>query len=220
MSIEPAWSYSALSSYELCPKRHYHLKVLKDVKESESDAVRWGKKVHRAFELRVKEPSVPLPPELMAYEPLLARFAAATGTVWAEQQIAIRKNFTQTEWFAKDVWFRVVIDLLIIKGSRALVVDYKTGRQNDIFDQLELTAAVVMTLHPEILTVVSAYLWLKDQILVKETWSRTHVPSIWRKNIARLIPFTAAHTTNHWPAKPNGLCRRYCPVALCPHNGK
>lgn len=216
----PAWSYSALSSFETCPKKHFHTRVLKDVKDPPGDAAVWGTKVHKAFELRVKEPGVPLPPELMAYEPILARLAGASGTVWTEQQIALTKDFKQTEWFAKDTWFRIVIDLLVINGDHALAVDYKTGKQSDDFGQLELTAAVVMTLWPEIQTVTGAYLWLKDQMVTKDAWARGHVPGIWNKNLARLDSFNIAYYTNTWPATPNGLCKRWCPVLQCPHNGK
>lgn len=216
---EPAWSFSVLRSFDTCPKKHYHTRVLKDVKEPEGEAARWGMKVHKAFELRVKN-GTPLPPELMGHEPVLARFAGAHGVVTTEQQIALTRDFKPTQWFAKDVWMRAVIDLCIINKSHALVVDYKTGKQSDDFDQLELTAAVVMTLNPQVLTVTGAYLWLKDEMVTKDAWARSHVPGIWQRNIERLTPLNAAHANSHWPAKPNGLCRKWCPVTFCPHNGK
>jgi hypothetical protein len=155
----------------------------------------------------------------MGHEPLLARFAGAPGVINTEQQIALTRDFRPTQWFGKDAWLRVVIDLCFINRAHALVVDYKTGKLKDDFDQLELTAAVVMTLQPEVSTVTGAYPWLKEQQITSEAWLRAQVPEIWQRNIAGLAGFNQAHATGHWPAKPNGLCRKWCAVKFCPHNG-
>ena len=45
-----AWSYSSLKTFEQCPKKYYHLKVLKDVKDKGSAATVYGEEVHKAAE--------------------------------------------------------------------------------------------------------------------------------------------------------------------------
>ena len=42
-----AWSYSSLKTFQQCPKKYYHLKVAKDVKEAPSDAIAFGNKIHK-----------------------------------------------------------------------------------------------------------------------------------------------------------------------------
>ena len=71
-----AWSFSALDSFETCPKRFWHLSIAKDVKEEENEAMRYGSYAHKQFELRLKN-STPLPIDLKHHEKLLARLAGA-----------------------------------------------------------------------------------------------------------------------------------------------
>ena len=49
-AIKLAWSYSSISLFKQCPKKYYHLRVLKDVKEPRSSAMLYGNKVHKAAE--------------------------------------------------------------------------------------------------------------------------------------------------------------------------
>ena len=41
------WSYSSLSLYQQCPKKYYHLKVAKDIKEPLGEAIVFGNKIHK-----------------------------------------------------------------------------------------------------------------------------------------------------------------------------
>ena len=61
MSITP-WSFSKIKSFEQCPKKFYHLKVAKDYKEPETEAMLYGTAVHEAAEEYIRD-GKPLPPE-------------------------------------------------------------------------------------------------------------------------------------------------------------
>jgi hypothetical protein len=50
-----AWSYSSISTFKQCPKKYYHLKVAKDVKDTSSEAMLYGNQVHKAAEDFIKE---------------------------------------------------------------------------------------------------------------------------------------------------------------------
>ena len=41
------WSYSNLSLYQQCPKKYFHLRIAKDVKEESSDALTFGNEIHK-----------------------------------------------------------------------------------------------------------------------------------------------------------------------------
>jgi len=41
MSI--VWSYSSLKTFQQCPKKYYHTKVAKDIKEPDTQATLYGK---------------------------------------------------------------------------------------------------------------------------------------------------------------------------------
>ena len=47
MGIAP-WSFSKIKSFEQCPKKFYHLKVARDYKEPETEAMLYGTAVHLA----------------------------------------------------------------------------------------------------------------------------------------------------------------------------
>ena len=51
MELKHPWSYSALTSYETCPKRYQLTRVTKQVTEPQTEATRWGNEVHKALEL-------------------------------------------------------------------------------------------------------------------------------------------------------------------------
>ena len=60
MKKNPTWSYSTIKLYDQCPKKFYHLKVIKDVVEPPTLAINYGKDFHKAAELYVRD-NVPLP---------------------------------------------------------------------------------------------------------------------------------------------------------------
>ena len=48
------WSYSSLKTFEQCPKKYFHLRVVKDVKDEGSEATIYGQEVHKAAENYIK----------------------------------------------------------------------------------------------------------------------------------------------------------------------
>ena len=44
-----AWSFSALDDFKNCPKAYYEKRIAKSVSETESEEMRWGNFVHKAF---------------------------------------------------------------------------------------------------------------------------------------------------------------------------
>lgn len=213
-----AWSYTALTGFETCPKRHYHTKVKKDVKDPPGEEALWGQRVHKALEERLRD-GKPLPPSLKNFEGYAVKFAAAPGELLVEQQIALTAEFKRTEWFAKDVWVRAVLDVGILNRTRALVADWKTGKRKPDNEQMELFAAVAFATYPQIEVADTAFVWLKEKKMDRVTYCRDDSPRIWQNFLPRVARLERAHATDTWDAKPSGLCRKWCPVKSCVHNG-
>jgi CRISPR/Cas system-associated exonuclease Cas4 (RecB family) len=218
---EIAWSYSRLNSYETCPKKFWHTALKKDVFEAESDAMRYGKKVHKALEVRVSNDK-PLPLELRYLEPYARRLAKANGTKLTEQQLAIDRKFKPCSWFAKNTWCRAILDLAIVNKSHAVVFDYKTGKITDDFTQLRLAGALLMLHMPELETLDLSYLWTKDKQLTKyeDQFTRDSIKKVITELMPRIKRYEEAHHNDSFPARPSGLCKRHCPVKQCPHHGE
>ena len=62
-------SFSAIKMYENCPKRYYHQRVLKEVKDQGGEATIWGERVHKFLEDRLAK-ATELPQEVARYDPL------------------------------------------------------------------------------------------------------------------------------------------------------
>lgn len=214
-----AWSYSKLKNYEACPKRHYHVDLIKDFKEEEGEQLLWGNQVHKALAKQISV-GVPLPPGMEHFRKWTDRILASPGTILVEQQLAITRDFAPCEWFGRDAWYRGVADVLKITGPVALAIDWKTGKILEDAVQLALMAACIFAHHPEVHKIRTEFVWLKDGCSSREDFDRGSMPTMWRNIWQRIEQLEHAYQTTSYPAKPGFLCRKWCPVSSCPHHGK
>lgn len=211
-----AWTFSSLEKYQTCPKQFYHVRVIKDVKEPPSEHTIWGEKVHQAFEDFIKSDKF-LPKEMSIWEGFLAKVKRLKGEKHTEIKLAVDKNFQPCDWDTS--WSRGIVDLLCVNGDTAVVMDYKTGKRKPS-DQLSLYAAYVFAHYPSVQKVSTAFVWLKDRKIDRNIFTRDDIASIWQQFLPTVRKIEVSHETNKWPAKPSGLCRQWCHVLDCEHNGR
>lgn len=210
-----AWTYSQLEKYQTCPKQFYHLRIARDFTDPPTEHTVWGEKVHSAMEYRIAE-GTPLPEGMTQWEAIAAKLESIKGTKYVEHQLAVSKSFAPAPW--GDAWSRGIIDLLIVNGKSAAVFDHKTGKRKPS-NQLSLYAAYTFAHFPEVETVTTAFVWLKERKLDKETFTRVDIPHIWQNFLPTVRKIEISHESSTWPARPSGLCRAWCSVTTCPHNG-
>jgi hypothetical protein len=215
-----AFSYSRLNQFNECPRKFHEIQILKRVKEAESAAMKDGKDQHKALELRVKV-NRKLPPTMAKHEPLIKRFIASPGTKQTELQLAIKADFSPCDWFdprtgPPQVWCRAIVDLGVLNGENALLVDYKTGKISPDFTQLRLTGAVYFHNFPEVNKINLAFLWLKHDKLDKESMTRDEVPEVWDGLMPKIDKYQAAFQKQEFPPRPDRHCK-WCPVQTCPY---
>ena len=155
-----AWSYSSIKTFEQCPKKYFHLKVVKDVKDTPGEAADYGTAVHEAAELFIKD-GTPIPEKFAYMRPIVEPLAAKRGTKHTELKLGVRKTDTGYEpcgFFDKDVWWRGIVDLLIVNNHTAFMIDYKTGKSAKYADmkQLDLMAGAIFVHYPEVQKIKSA----------------------------------------------------------------
>jgi len=211
-----SWTYSSLDKYLTCPKQYYHLKVVKDYVDPPSEHTIWGEKVHTALEEFVRD-GVALPEEMSKWTGIATKLANLPGEKFVEQKLSIDRNFQPCAW--SDAWSRGIIDLLITHKNVAVVVDYKTGKRKPS-DQLWLYALYVFAYYPHIESVQTAFVWLGTRKIDKETVTRNDIPEAWQRFLPVVKKLELSHEQDNWPAKPSGLCRQWCPVLSCIHNGR
>lgn len=216
---EWSWSYSKLKNYATCPKRMYEVDILKNFSDGGGEALLWGNEVHDALAKALKE-NRPLPATMAQYQYWIDRVRSGSGTLYVEQKYAITRDFNKTTYFADDVWYRGIGDVVRLAGNVALVLDWKTGKILEDSVQLMLMAQCIFSHFPEITHVRSSFVWLKDQCETPELLTRQEVAEQWIELLPRVTAMEQASKTLTYPPKPGNLCKNWCPVTSCPFHGK
>jgi hypothetical protein len=211
-------SHSALKRYETCPWQYYQMTVTKNVKDVQSQAGAYGEAMHKAIELRVAD-GTPLPPNFVHHEKLAEFISQIPGEKHAELKLGITRDLEPCEFWDELCWFRGIVDLVILRDEHSIVIDYKTGKYRGGDGQAERCAALVFAHFPGVQTVDSRFIYFKDKHLAKDTFVREDMSALLQPTNAVVADIEHSLANNSWPKKPNGLCRKWCAVKSCPHNG-
>lgn len=212
-----AWSYSSIKTFDQCPKKYFHLKVAKDFKDEAGEAADYGTAVHEAAELFVTS-GVPIPEKFAFMRPIVEPLAKKQGAKYAEIKIGVTRDLKPCGFFDKDVWYRGIADLLIVNGSNAWLIDYKTGKNAKYADikQLDLLAGAVFVHFPEVETINSALLYVVSQDMPRKIHHRQHLSEYMGVFDEQLDRLDAAMENGVFNAKTSPLCG-WCPVTTCEH---
>jgi hypothetical protein len=215
------WSHSSLKDYEGCPRRYHEVKVLKNYPFKDTDATLYGKELHTAAELYIKE-DTPLPPQFAFLQGTLDALMAKPGRKLCEHQMGVTKDLKPCGFMDKEVWVRGIADLLIIDDENltARVVDYKSGNNKyPDREQLKLMALMVFAHFPHIRRVSGALLFVVKEDIAKASFMVGEAEEHWWDYRERVARIEQAHETGVWNPKPTPLCG-WCPVTTCEHNRK
>jgi RecB family exonuclease len=207
-------SYSSIKLFENCPLRYYRQRITKDVVDEGGEASKHGERIHAFLENRLKGSG--LDAEIAQYEPLCLSVEklARQGELYIEKELVLTDNLTATGWWDADAWLRSKLDVLVIVGGEAVVMDWKTGKRNADQFQMQLFAAQVFKHYPDVQRVKTSLVWLKTMEMDTNTYKRSGVNAIWAEVMKRIQRIRSSLEHDNWPAKPSGLCR-YCP---CRHD--
>ena len=212
MSIAP-WSFSRIKAF---------LKIAKNYREPETEAMHYGTVVHEAAEKYIRD-GEPLPKQFEYMEPTLKVLLSMKGEKLCEYEMGLTENLEPCAFDAEDVWFRGIADLIIINRENkvAKVLDYKTGKSAKYADkgQLELMALATFKHFPEIETVRAGLLFVVANKFITDEYYKNEEQKLWRKWLFDYGRMEKAYKNDVWNAHPSGLCRRHCVVTECPHNG-
>lgn len=157
-----AWSYSRFSDYCKCPQLAFY-KHVKRMKEPPNPAMERGSRIHKLAEDYVAGNIRALPPELAKFKTQFAGLKKNKASV--EEQWAFNVSWGPVDWFAKDAWCRIKVDVknLLEKSETLVIIDHKTGKKrpgNEL--QMDLYAVGGFTMHPEV-KFVRTELWYLDE---------------------------------------------------------
>jgi len=161
------WSFSSLKDYVNCPRQYHEVKVLKNYTKRATEQMLYGTAVHKACEDYVGE-GVPLAKNYEHFKPVLDALLEIPGTRLPEYQMALDVDRKPCK-YSKGYWVRGIVDLLIVDGDMAHIVDYKTG-SNKYPDpkQLRLMALMTFAHFPEVKPVKAGLLFVLHKSFMDE----------------------------------------------------
>ncbi len=219
MSITP-WSFSRLKAFEQCPKQFFHLKIAKDYEDKVSEAMLYGTKAHLIAEEYIRD-GKPIPKAFAYMEGPLQALSNKRGNKFTEMKLGLTAELKPCKFNSKDAWFRGIVDLVIIKDDKALIVDYKTGKnpQNADKGQLELMALAIFKYFPFIDNIKAGLLFTVKRVFITSEYNVADSETLWKNWKERHDRMKMALSSNVWNPHPSGLCYRHCPVVECAYNG-
>lgn len=206
------WSFSFLNCFLNCPHDAYHRYVLKDVPYVETPQMRLGNEVHTAMEQRLKGKS--LPKEHERYEFFMKPLERYEG-IEPEMKLGITAKGEPCSFFAKDVWGRGKIDVPIVVGDSAVLLDWKTGKVWEDPFELQVQAVLLKAHRPTVQRFTGSYVWLAES-RVGVTYTLDPIVT-WDRICEIMDEVGHREKMGVWEKKPGKLCA-WCPVKSCEHN--
>ena len=201
-----SWSYSRYGLWKQCPKKYKFRMVdgLEEPRMTEGPAVR-GTEIHKMFENYLLGEIEELDLEFSYYTDFLNQLKDVN--VHPEIMLAVDRDWNKVEWDAEDKWFRCILDALTVHEDRAVVYDWKTGREYpDHVNQREVYACAVSSLYPELYEIECYHVYLDSKAMTHSVYHRDQIPALkekWEGYVQNMFDDT-------WvPANPSWLCR-YC----------
>lgn len=140
-----------------------------------------------------------------------------------EEQIAIDKGLKIVDWFSPFAWGRGIIDVAIIKGTTALIYDWKFGRRKLDDLQLKIFCFFLALKYPDIEKFESSFIYLKEEnpadavVSLKGGFTREDLVNVWLEIEPRVKRMEDAFNTSIFSKKTSGLCHGWCAVTECTH---
>ena len=213
LGLIPAWSYSALKTYETCAYRSYIGKV-KKIKEDYGPAAARGTDIHTQAEDYVRGDLAELPDTLKKFESQFKemREGFINATVELEGEWGFTIDWEPCGWMERGVWARIKLDAYVNETeTSARVIDYKTGKQygNEIaHSQQALTYAIGSFLRYPDLEIAKTEMWYLDHgTTMEKTYTRDQAMVFLPKLQERAITMT---TATKFPPNPSKNSCRWC----------
>jgi hypothetical protein len=196
------WSYSSLKQYQNCPKQYQEIRVLKN------------------YIVKYVRDNKPLPKNYQRFKKYVDRLTAIEGKKYVEHEMALKYDRTPCDFDDEDRWVRGIVDLLIIDGDYAFIIDYKTGsKKYPDPKQLRLMALMTFTHFPDVQKIKAGLLFIMHDAFVTEEYHRRDMDNSWKVFEQPLKRLETSYETNTWQPNPTPLCG-WCSVDSCEFNTK
>ena len=208
------WSFSSLKEYVNCPRQYHEVKVLKRFEKKVTQQMTYGTEVHKACEDYVGE-GKPLAKNYQHFQPILDALLEIDGTRYPEHEMGLYRDGSACAFDDPERYVRGIVDLLIVDGEMAYIVDYKTGSNKyPEPKQLKLMALMTFAHFPEVKRIKAGLLFIVQNSFMDEEYTRDQIDLLWGAFLPTLIQLESSYDNNVWNPKRTPLCG-WCPVKTC-----
>ena len=101
-------------------------------------------------------------------QPHVDKLLKTDGEKLFEYRMGLTKDLEPCKFFAKNVWWRGIADLVVINGDKALLIDYKTGKSAQYADthQLQLLSLALFAHFDQLETINGGLLFFVSREFV------------------------------------------------------
>ena len=217
------WSFSSLKLFETCPKKYYEIRLARNFEDAPGKEALYGTALHLAAEEYVRD-GKELSQGFKFIQPRLDALIKIKGKKLTEFKMALNSDLRPCDFDSPDYFCRGIADLVILNSDdgNAFIVDYKSGKSARYADtdQLALMAFMLFRYFPEIKTVKAGLLFVVSNDFIRVQYRREdmfELPTRFRDSLTQL---SSAMDSGVFNERPNGLCRNFCVVTSCVHNGR
>ena len=181
-----SFSHSSISLYEQCPLK-YKLTRIDKLQDASGPAAERGKLIHSEFEQAIL--ALPLLDSSREYWHDYITELKQKKAV-PEMQFAITEDWVSCSFDDPNAWIRGIFDAVYFEGSRAHVLDWKSGKEREYGTQLKLYATILLALYPDITHVTKEICYidknkktpygenLREELPALKEWVKSRVDKI------------------------------------------
>lgn len=217
-------SPSSITLFENCPLQYAHRYIYKTLPFVETPQIKEGNDFHKAMYMRLGFGST-LSQKYSGFEVTCQALENLGGEMFCEEEITVDREFREVDsvdkWTKGMLTNKLDVKIKFKKTRKAIIIDWKTGKPKDDPTQLLINTVSVLAAEPNIDTVTSIYAYTaygttSDPI----RFDRKAEPKLREKLMEKIHRIDVAHGSGQFEPRPSGLCKQYCDVLSCPHNGK
>ena len=218
MAYKRVFSPTQVSTYDLCPRQYQAKYITKEVRFVSNKFADFGNIVHKQIEdfLNLEKP---MEDSLYGLGVVLAKYK--DKLVCAEIALGRSDKGESVEQYDKTAWINSKIDAVYTNADETVIVgiDWKTGKAKEATIQSDMNALVLAARYKGTATkivMVFVHLFHNKVYVTEYNPERLGIP----RTFGVILNLEQAIRENNFPPKPNGLCKSWCDVVKCPHNGR
>lgn len=218
MAFKRVFSPSQVSTYDLCPRQYQAKYITKEVKFVQNKYAAFGDMVHKQIEDFLND-GKPVDRSLQPLADVLSKHAGKL--VCAEIALGRSDKGASVGQYDKMAYINSKIDAVYTNADKTVIVgvDWKTGKAKEAKIQSDMNAAVLSAKYKSTakkIIMVFVHLYHHKVYVTEYTTEQLAIPH----TFGIILNLDQAIRENNFPPKPNGLCKAWCDVVKCPHNGR